>query len=75
MARFMQELYKAIYDLQGNFSSLFTKVCLHYLVTWPKFVYKSHDKNLLGDLCLEKAYKAIFDKSLNNTTLVETTPL
>ena len=31
-----------------------------------KFVYKSHDKNytriILGDLCLEKAYKTIFDE-------------
>ena len=28
------------------------------------FVYKSHDKNIQDDLCLEKAYKAIFEESL-----------
>ena len=35
----------------------------------PKNSEKVMTRITLGDLCLEKAYKAIFDKSFNNTTV------
>ena len=43
--------------LQGDFSCLFTKVCLHYLVTWPILFTKSMTRIILGNLCLELAVK------------------
>ena len=46
--------------LQGDFSSLFTKVCLHYLVTWPILFTKVMTRTILGDLCLELAAKTNF---------------
>ena len=43
--------------LQGDFSCLFTKVCLHYLVTWPILFAKFITIIILGNLCLELAVK------------------
>ena len=52
-------------------SCLFTKVCLHYLVTWPILFTKVMTRIIQGDLCLEKAYKAILSKSSNTTTTIQ----
>ena len=42
---------------QGDFSCLFTKGCLHYLVTWPILFTKNMTRIILGYLCLELTVK------------------